>query len=143
MLDMAQQCRRSLHILSRDLDALIYDKPDFIDAIAQLLRRSRYVEIQVLVHDSTQAVKQGHRLISLHQKFTSYIHYRRIHSEFKDYNQALYIADDIGFVYRDHADRYEATINYCDSRLAKEYHKQFDEIWQVSEPDPQVRRLYI
>lgn len=143
VLDMAEQARRRVQIISRHLDAPLYDNDAFIRALSTMVRRSRYTEVQILVHDSTPAVKDGHRLIALHQHLTSHVGIRKIHSDYKDYNQAFMTVDDSGLVFRRYADRPEATVCYHAPLRVKELAKTFDEIWQISQPDSQVRRLYI
>ena len=142
-LDLAQQSRRLVQILSRELDQVLYDDDDFIQALATTARRSRYSQIQILAHDSTTAVKNGHKLIQLHQRLSSYVHIRKIHYDHRDFNQALLIVDETAFIHRLFADRFEATVNYNDPLAAKQHSITFNEIWQISEPDPQVRRLNI
>lgn len=143
VLDMVEQSRRQVRIVSRHLDAPLYDRDDFIRALSVLARRSRYSEVQILVHDSTPAVKDDHRLVALHQRLSSHVHIRRIHSDYKDYNSALLLADNRGMIYRPYADRFEARVNYHAPVQVKELDKLFDDIWQISPPDPRVRRLFI
>lgn len=140
-LDLALQCRRIIQITSRHLDQALYDNDTFIQALKTLIKRSRFSTIQILVQDSTPAVKSDHKLIALHQRFSSYIHIRKISKEYKNYNEAILMADETGFIYRQFADRYKASVNYSDPLRAKKLAEGFNEIWEVSEPDPHVRRL--
>jgi hypothetical protein len=140
---MADQARLSLHILTRDLDAYLYDNEAFAETVSRLARRSQYSFIYILVMDSDKAVKDGHRLIHLHQKLDSYIKIRKLHEQYKDYLPAFMVADEKGVIFRQFGDRYEAEVNYNDPLLAKNLLKFFTEAWEVSSPDPQMRRLHI
>lgn len=140
-LDLVLQSRRSIQIISRHLDQQLYDNDTFIQALNKLIRRSRFSSIQILVHDSGPAVQCNHQLIGLHQRLSSYIHIRQISKIHKDYNHAFLLADEQGYIFRQFADRFEATINYYNPLESKKLAEQFTEIWEVSEPDPQVRRL--
>ena len=140
-LDMAQQSHRLIQIISRHLDAQIYDDNDFITALIKLVRDGRRSEIQILTHDSMPAVKSSHSLIDLHQRLSSHIHIRQIHNDHKNFNQALFLVDEIAYIYRPLSDRFEAKANYNNALQSKQYINLFNEIWQISEPDPQVRRL--
>lgn len=142
-LDLLQQSRRRVFIISRHLDPQLYDQQDVIDALSRLARSGRNAEINILVHDSMPAVRDGHKLINLHQRLNSYIHIRRIHSDYKDYNEALCLVDDVAFIHRSFADRFTGSANYKDPLQTKQYGILFNDIWQISEPDPQVRRLHI
>lgn len=140
---MAEQAKRSVHIVSRHLDPELYNYPAFIETLRHLARRSKYTEIRVLVQDSTPAVKNGHRLIQLSQQLSSYVKIRKLHNDYKDYLRAFMVADGEGYVLREFSDRYEAVIDYHAPRQAKELLKFFTEAWEISEPDPQLQRLYI
>lgn len=142
-LDLVLQCSRTVQIISRHLDAQLYDNEPFILALKKLIRRSRYTSIQILLHDSAPAVQAGHRLITLYQQLSSYIQIRRIGTDFKDYNHAFLLADRTGFIFRQFADRFDADVNYHDPLYGKKLAEKFVEIWEVSEPDPHLRRLYI
>lgn len=140
---MASQARQSLHIYTRDLDAELYDNEAFIEALFRLARRSKYSFIHILVLDSDRAVKNGHRLIHLHQKLDSYIKIRRVGEQHKDYVPAFMVADERGVIFRQFGDRHEAEVNYNDPSLAANLLKFFTEAWEMSSPDPQLRRLNI
>ena len=140
-LDLTLQCRRIIQITSRHLDQALYDNNNFIQALQILIKSSRFSTIQILVHDSSPAVKCDHKLITLYQRFSSYVHIRQISKKFKNYNEAILLADQNGFIYRQFADRYKASVNYSDPLRAKKLAEGFTEIWDVSEPDPHVRRL--
>jgi hypothetical protein len=140
---MAGQMRQSLHIFTRDMDAALYDNEVFIETLSKLVRRSKYSFIQILVLDSGKAIKDGHRLIYLHQKLDSYIKIRKVDDQYKDYSSAFMVADECGVIFRQFGDRYEAEANYNDSSLSANLLKFFTEAWEFSHADPQLRRLYI
>lgn len=140
---MADQAKRSVHIVSRHMDPELYDQREFIEALQRLARRSRYTQIQILVQDSTPAVKNGHRLIQLAQRLSSYVKIKKLHDDYRDYLRAFMVVDSDGFVLREISDRYEATVDFHAPRQAKELLKFFTEAWEISQPDPQLQRLYI
>lgn len=142
-LDLALQSRRTIQIISRHLDPHLYDNDAFIQALQHLIKRSRYSSVQILVHDSSPAVKDNHKLIALHQRLSSYLQIRQISKEYKSYNHAFLLADQLGYIYRQFSDRFDASVNYANPLQGKILQEKFSEIWEVSLPDPQVRRLYI
>jgi hypothetical protein len=140
---MLQQARHSIDILSRHMDKPIYNTNCFIELIVKLSRNNPRSEIRILIHDATNAVKEGHRLIQLSQKLSSFVHIRIIHSDYVQYNEAFLIADNVGLIHRQYSDRYEGTANFNAPLHAIRYKKLFTEIWEISEEDPQLRRLSI
>jgi hypothetical protein len=140
---MADQAKKSIHILTHDLDAALYDSEPFVEALSRLARRSKYCFINILVFDSSTAVKDGHRLIQLHQRLSSYVRIRKMNEQYKDYTSAFMLADSTGVIFRQFAGSYSAVVNYKDPLQARNLLKFFDEAWELSEADPQVRRLHL
>lgn len=142
-LAMAQQAVRTLHIFTRDLDHAVFDTPEFEEAAAQLARGSQYSRIQLLVQDSSVAVRRGHRLVDLAQRLSSKIEIRKPVAEYADVNHAFFVADETGYISRQLADRYEAVANFSDRLTARNLVAFFDEVWERSQQDLQLRRLYL
>lgn len=140
---LVRQARRSLDIYTRDFDKAIYDEQTFIDAVRALALRTRQQTVRVLVKDSRQAVKYGHRLIPLSQRLTSFIEIRKPPDEYREYNEALLIVDDIGYIQRKLADRYEGRAYFNASNEARRLLAFFDEVWRVSAVDADLRRLHL
>lgn len=142
-LALTEQAKRSLHIFTRDLDAPVYDQPPFIQAVSALATRSRYSRILILLQSSERAVKNGHRLIELSRRLSSFIELRKPHHDFREYNQAFLIADEVGLLRRPIADRYDGMLNFKAPLAAREYLDFFTQVWERSEADPDLRQLHI
>ena len=142
-LEMAQQARRHIYIMSRDLDAHIYNTADFEEALAKLARESQHTHIHILVHNSEPAIKHGHRLINLAQRLTSKVKIHNPHEEHAEYNEAFLIVDDTAYIKRKLAERYEGVACFKAMKVANDLSEFFNEMWEHSEPDSQCRRLLI
>ncbi len=142
-LAMAQQARQYLQIATRDMDALLYDNEPFIDALTTLARRHAKSHIDILVWDSMAAVKQGHRLISLAQRLSSYVQIRKPADEHAKYTEAFLVADGVGYMSRNLAERYEGIASFHAPLQARNLSQLFATMWEKATPDPQLRRLHI
>lgn len=140
---MVQQGRRSLKILSRDLDAPVYDMALFVEAVSQLVRQNRYATAQILVNDTDAVVKHGHRLVDLCHKLSSFIKIRRLSEVHREYNHAFLVVDERGVIYRTLADRYEAECCFNAPRRARELSQTFQEMWEAGESDPSLIHLHL
>jgi len=138
---MVKQCKRTLDIISRLLDPPIFNSTEFIEAIRQLITKNRNPMIRIIVFDSMTIVKHGHQLVDMAGDLSSFIEIRKIHNQYKDYNECLLIADTNGYIHRNHAERYEATVNFFDRRLSNKLRGDFDEIWKTATQDPNLRRV--
>lgn len=140
---MAREARRSIDIFTFDLDKPIYDRPGFLDAAKQLALHTPKIAIRVLLQQSEKVEKEGHRLVDLARRLTSRIEIRRPHPDYIDHPENFMIVDRIGYLRRSLAERYEGEANFCqpmESRLLSEF---FTEVWDRSQVESALRRLYL
>ena len=140
---LASQARRKLILFTRDLEPRLFDREPFYQALRQLAIAHRNVEIRVLVMDSDRVVKEGHRLINLGRRLTSYIQFRKVAEDYLDTPSTFLVVDDRGYLHRNLAVQYDGTADFSNPYRAQELTRQFDEIWQHSGPDPNLRQLHI
>ena len=140
---LTQKTSRTIDIVSKHLDPGIFDTPDFIAAIKKLSISSKFTKIRILIKDSEPMTKNGHRIIELIQQLTSSIEVRKISEEYKSYNEAFSLFDAKGLIYLRYSDRYDGIANFDRPRLATELLNYFNEVWEHSAPDSNLRRLHI
>ena len=139
--EMARQSSRKLLIISRDLESHIYNRSNFIDSLKNLALNGRRAQIRILVSNIESIINTEHQILNLCAKLPSFIELRKISPEYKNYNKALLIADETGYLYRGNASRYEGTLYFNGPRASKNYSNLFQEIWEASLPDRNLRRL--
>ena len=140
---IAQQAKYHLDIFTFDLDKPIYDQTRVLDAVKRLAIECRGIGIRILLQDSERARREGHRLIDLSRRLTSKIEIRRPHADYIDHPENFIIADGIGYIRHRAAGRYEGEANFChpiESRLLTDF---FTEVWERSEQESSLRRLYL
>ena len=140
-LAMIRQAAREIVLVSRHLDASLYDNHETSEALRDFVLQSRRTRVRILVKEPEVARQHGHRVVELAQRLSSYIDIRVPAGEYHGYNAAFLVADQTGAVYRSMADRYEATVTFGDRHAAGELMRQFDEMWETSRLDPGLRRL--
>lgn len=142
-LAMLQQSRREAVIFSRQLDGALYDTAEFAAALSQCISRQPKFRLRILLQQVDPLIKAGHRLIEISRRLSSSIEFRHVHADYADHNQAFMVFDGRGMIKRQHADRYAGIASFNAPREARELLNFFDEVWSRSEPDPNLRRLYI
>ncbi len=138
---MLQQCHRTVHIISRDLDPAIYAQPEFCDALTRIVLDNRRIQVRILVHEVQAIARGGHRLLEVANKLTGFIEMRKPGPDHKDYNGAMFVGDAIGFITRRTADRYLGKMNFNDQRESNLLINEFDEIWEKSIVDANLRKF--
>ena len=140
---MARQANRSIDIFTYDLDKPIYDQAGFLEAAKQLALGTPGIAVRILLQQSEKVQKEGHRLIDLARRLTSRIEIRRPHPDYIDHPENFMIVDRKGYVRRSQPDRYEGEANFCQPLEAKLLGEFFTEVWDRSEVDSTLRRLYL
>jgi hypothetical protein len=140
---LAGQARHTLLLHTEDLDPAVYDQEPLVDALSRLARSHSKARIRILIQNARRAVQQGSRLIELSRRLSSYIQFRRPAPEYRNCHESFLLADNSGYLYRPNPGRYEATANFHDPGKVNDWESYFLEVWARSEPDPEIRRLYL
>lgn len=140
---VATAAKRELALFSRDLEPLIYDSEPFLAVVQALATRSRMSRIRVVSIDPGPAIRAGHRLIALAQRFSSYIEIRRASRDHAELAETFLVADEVALLYRPVSSRYEGYADLYAPPAARLSLKTFAGIWEAAEPDPEFRRLGI
>ena len=142
-LQMVQHSRRDIAILSRDLDADIYNHPDFIQALSQFARSNRYAQVHILVKNTKPAIEQSHGLIRLAQRLTNKIHIKQCGVQPENSDMAFMLCDSDKLLYKNDDNAYRGFANYRGLREVKSLREQFNYLWQYASDSPECKRLFI
>ena len=69
--------------------------------------------------------------------------FRQLGEQDRDFNQAFLVADGTGVLHRPQSELYDGTLNFNDPGQAKVLLERFEELWEQSAPDPELRRLHV
>ncbi len=142
-VELCDSARRYIRILSPTLDRDVFDNAQLCDAISKLARRSRHSEIRILVNDSRPIVEHGHRLVTLAQRIPSLIHIQKLSDHPQMNDDTMVIRDSDGLLFKpagsDHQGFYEPESK---ARVAS-YIERFDELWERSGADINLRQMRI
>ena len=142
-LALAKQATQSIHIFSHDLEAMTYDQAPFLEALTRVAHFHRTTTVQILLRDPSPAVKQGHRLIEVCQRFSSDIKIRCLTEDYENHRETFLIADRTGVLYRDDYDRNLGMVCFKEVHLAEKLLRLFDDAWERSRPASELRRLHL
>ena len=106
-IEVAREATRKVSIFTHDLEAGIYDDPDFLEVIKRLVLSTTYSRIRVLIADPSRAIKNGNNLVHLGRRLNSYIEFRHVRDDLRTHAEAFCIADEAALVYRLQAERWE------------------------------------
>jgi hypothetical protein len=135
--------RRNLAILSRTLDAPLYDSEEFAAAISALARSSRYAQVQILVKDTAPIIERGHRLARLAQRLSTKVSLRKLTLEPANTDMAFMLCDNSGLLYKNDDLVYRGLADKKAHAEVKRLREIFDYLWQHAEAEPRLQQLHL
>ena len=142
-IHMVAQGQRSLNLFTPNLDPRVFDNEDFIDAVKKLAISSPRSRINILILDPSDVVSHGHRIVELARRVSSRILIHRADEEDRNHVNTFMIVDDVGIIRRAHNDRFEGLAEFNNPAEARILLKTFNEAWEHSQPEPELRRLHL
>ncbi|WP_236173261.1 DUF7931 domain-containing protein [Pseudomonas pseudonitroreducens] len=142
-LALIQQARRTLYIYTPDLEPWLYHHSSIQEACTQVLLGNPRNRLMILLRDSTRAVKEGHRLLNLSRHLSSYCQIRRINPDYPSEEHAFLLADDCGLLLRPEPGEYAGYAHYNNAGRVRQLIAQFEQTWNTSVLDPNLRSFLI
>lgn len=142
-LQLLNQSRRKIAILSRELDEAIYGSDEFIQAISTFVRSSRYAQVQILVKNTKPIIEAGHKLAKLHQRLSSKILFRKLTVEPDNTEMGFMLCDTDALLYKNDERVYQGFANFNAAVEVKRFREVFDYVWQYGEAEPELHILHI
>ena len=143
MLALLQQARRNLCLYTPDLEPWLYNHSLIRDTCRTFLLGHPQNRLRILLRDSSRAVRDGHRLLALSRRLSSNLHIRKLHPEYPAEEVAFLLADDRGLLLRPELDQYAGYALYNDPGRARLRQAQFDQAWDHSILDPDLRSFLL
>ncbi|MBB1521494.1 DUF7931 domain-containing protein [Aquipseudomonas guryensis] len=142
-LALLQQSRNSLCLYTPDLEPWLYNHSSVQDACTRFLLASPKNRLRILVRDVSRPVKQGHRLLNLAQRISSNLHIRRLNPDHPSEEIAYLLADARGLLLRSHPEDYAGYALYNDPGRVRLQQALFDQAWDISLLDPDLRSFLL
>jgi len=142
-LALLQQAQRSLCIYSHDLEPWLYHHSSVQDACTRFLLASPHNQLRILLRDPSRAVKEGHRLLSLSRRLSSNLHIRKLHPDYPNEELAFLLADDRGLLLLPEIGQASGYALYQDPGRNRQRRAQFDQAWDTSITDADLRSFLL
>ena len=146
ILDLLEQGKYTVKIFSRELNHLLFDSTQVVEAVSAIARRSPASDVRLLITQPQSLVDQNHKLLTLARRLPSKIKIQKLTIDTTD-NKAFMIVDD-NKVWLQHDEEVIAGentgfVNINAKAEAKQLSQEFSELWRYSEDDVRLRKLTI
>lgn len=142
-LALILQARRSLCLYSPDLEPWLYDQRAIAEACRQFLRAHPRNRLRILLRDSRRVAGDGHALLRLARQYTSNCEIRRTHPDYPADDLAYLLIDDCGLLLRPVPAQPAGQAHYQARVRVRQLQRQFDQSWNTSLSDPDLRSFVL
>ncbi|WP_263141971.1 histone acetyltransferase HPA2 [Pseudomonas sp. RIT-PI-AD] len=142
-LALLQQAQRSLCLYTPDLEPWLYHHSSVQEACTRFLIAHPRNRLRILLRDATRAVKEGNRLLNLARRLSSNCHIRKLNPDYPNDEAAYLLADDRGLLLRPEPDAYAGYALYNDPGRVRLRQTAFDQAWDNSITDPDLRSFLL
>lgn len=137
-----QQARRNLCIYSHDLEPWLYHAEACAEACKALLTRQHRSRLRILVRDP-ERVQSDHRLLRLGHRLTSNVAIRRLNPDYAIDPGGFLIVDDGCLFTRPIAAEPTGKATTGDRASVRRFQARFDQAWDYSIDDPNLRSILL
>ncbi|SDL86981.1 histone acetyltransferase HPA2 [Pseudomonas indica] len=142
-LALLSQAQRSINLYSDDLEPWLYHHSSIQDVCTRFLLVHPRNRLRILLRDTTRAVRDGHRLITLARRLSSNCQIRKLHPDYPTEESAYLLIDDRGLLLRPQLDQYAGYALYNDPGRVRLRQAQFNQAWDTSITDPDLRSFLL
>jgi len=143
VVDMVDMTHRRISIFTPDLEPGVYNEERFLEAVKRLTLGKPFARIRVLISSPEHLVRNGNPFVQLARRLSACIEFRNVDEEFRHHREAFLIADEAALVYRVDASKWEGIADSNEPAVARRYLGMFDEIWNASRVEGEVRELRV
>jgi len=141
VLGVISHATRDVRIYSQLLDHALFDDERVADALSEFVRSGPPAKLRVLIHSSSAIVARGHRLLELARRLVSKIEIRLVPGELADDQRTYVLADERALLLLPDGTEYQGFSNAYDPVEASRLVERFDQLWERSQRDPELRTL--
>lgn len=142
-VEIAGVARRTLCIWSHDLEPELYDQLAFMDVVRKLILSSKHARVRILLMSTVRSVGEGHRLIEMARRFSTFMEIRLVHPDHRHRPEAFLVADQRAYLHRPIASRQEGVAEHDRASIALGHLQLFHRVWEVSQSASELRRLHL
>lgn len=138
MTQLCSQAGQLIRIFSHHLNNEVFNHAPLMEVISVFARKNSHTSIQLLITDVRKATSVKHPFLDLARLYTSSFECRKVHKRYSQYAEEFLLADRSGYIRFPQANHFEAIANSHDPIKVQGLGSFFQEVWDSSEPDPEL-----
>ena len=143
VVDMVDMADRRISIFTPDLEPGIYTNDRFLEAMKRLTLGKPFARVRVLISSPEHVVRNGNPFVQLARRVSACIEFRNVAEDYRDHREAFLVVDEQALIYRVDAKKWEGIADTNEPAVARRYLGMFNEIWQASKAEAEIRELRV
>ncbi|WP_461521280.1 GNAT family N-acetyltransferase [Porticoccus sp.] len=140
---LVNRAQREIRIFSFRLEPGVYSNSPFCDAIYAFATSHPLARVRILVKDLAHVIHHTNQLHELCLRLPSRIQIRKLEHKEETLHTEFLLVDSTGILYKQEPERFVGYVVPHAPLEAVELVEDFDNMWEQSELDPELRRLHI
>lgn len=137
------QATTTINIYSQSLCPAILNTQIVIDACEQFCLKNHRTHINILVQETRPITQVSHRLLSLAHKHISSISFKKLNTDIAIRGDDYISIDRSAYWQLPNTQSYESVCNFADARRTAIFLAHFNDAWERSSADSELRELVI
>ena len=139
---MVSMAKTEIALLSQELDRRIYGTGIFTESLRRFVLQHSHTKVRVLVNSTQLAVANSPRLVELGRSLTSFVEFREVRSERQQVvREEVLVTDGRILLHRESSNDLASKYYGAAPSVARLKLKDFDLLWDESEPAQELRKL--
>lgn len=135
------QCNNLINIYSHTLCPQIFNTPLVIEACERFCLKNHRTKINILINESRPITRISHRLLGLSHRHSSSIFFKKVNPIIENREDDFVCFDKSAFFQLPNHLHYAAICNFADASRTSRFLSYFNDAWDRSETDPELRAM--
>lgn len=141
---MVSGARMEVALLTLELERRIYGSGIFTESLRRFVLQHSHTKVRVLVNSTQMAIANSPRLVEMGRSLSSFVEFRELQPpRQKVVREELLITDGRLLLHRESSQDLEAKFYGASPDVARHKLKEFNMLWDESEPAQELRKLGI
>ena len=141
-ISLIKQAKRTIKIYSFDLPQVIFSSMAVTSALSEFVRKNRQVNLEILLNDTRLLIQKRPPLLNLNSRLSA-IKIKKAHQDYCFGEQTLLLFDTTAIVKKPDINSQIGTVCYNDKANVRALSLTFNEFWERSSDDPNLREQLI
>lgn len=141
LVSLINQTPREINIYSHTLSAMIFDTEPVIFACEQFCLKNHRTQINVLVNETRPITRISHRLLGLSHRFSSSVSFKKVAADISSREDDFVCFDKSAYLQIPNHQHYVGVCNFSDADHTARFLSYFNDAWERSAPDVELRSM--